>query len=224
MSRKPKAKPPASAQAQARAEMAASSGSGSSGGKVARIVRSEAGARRYGVRVGEAYTDGAAPARGEAGPKVTKAKEGLAALGLFDDLGKEGIQSDVFGPRLEAGIKEFQKRQGMPVTGKLDEATQKAIAEKAPAGDPPDGKKPVTEGVGDKPGPGRPAGSSAGGSADGGTGRQPGKPGPGAGLVRGRPKMSPEKAKQVFAGLDPAAQKRVLARARALIAAAKQGG
>lgn len=184
------------------------------------MVRSEAGARRYGVRVGEAYTEGAV--RGEAGPEVTKAKEGLAALGLFDDLGREGIQSDVFGPRLEAGIRAFQKRQGMPVTGKLDEATQKAIAEKAPAGDPPGGKKP-SEGVGEKPGPGRPGGSSADGSAGGGMGR---RPSPSVGIrpagVRGIGKVSPAKAKEMFAALDPAAQKRVLARAKAILAAAQK--
>lgn len=176
-------------------------------------MRTEAGARRYGVQVGQAYTEGRVPQQGQRSPQVVAAKQQLAKLGLFTDLGAEGIKgpnADVFGPRMEAGIRSFQRRQGLPVTGKLDVSTQKRLDAAA-----------------------RSSSSSSTTSAAGGAAaaenrqidrmanriqRDQRKPAPAAGRgASGRP-LTRAAAVDLFHSLPPKMQRRVLARARAILA------
>lgn len=144
------------------------SSGGAGGGKTARIVRTEAGARRYGVAVGQPYTDGKVPQRGARSPKVLAAKQQLVKLGMFADLGAEGINgpgADLFGPRLEAGLRTFQRRQGLPVTGKLDPVTAKRLDTVAGRRDGSGSSSSSSSGSGSGSSSSSSGGSSGGGSA-----------------------------------------------------------
>lgn len=101
-----------------------SSGSSSGGG---RRVRTQAGSRRYGVGVGQLIPEGAkVQQRGEHGTKIAAAQEVLVKLGLLEPR-HHGPERGNFGPRTEAAVRSFQRRQGLPVTGKLDAATTKRL-------------------------------------------------------------------------------------------------
>ncbi|MER3429207.1 MAG: hypothetical protein C4334_14170 [Pyrinomonas sp.] len=66
-------------------------------------------------------------ARGDRGPEVTKLQ------GLLVDLGhmtREQVATGpgIFGPRTEAAVREFQRANGLVVTGKFDAATHQAMS------------------------------------------------------------------------------------------------
>lgn len=75
--------------------------------------------------------------RGQSGERTRSAQDALVRIGLLATSSGKGKGRDgLFGPKTEQAIREFQERQGMPVTGKLDRATEKALADTAPGGDP----------------------------------------------------------------------------------------
>jgi peptidoglycan hydrolase-like protein with peptidoglycan-binding domain len=185
-------------------------------------VRSEAGARRYGVAIGQAYTEGVAGQEGAdrrnaygatEDPQVQKAQAVLVQLGLLEPR-KDGSVHGNFGDKTKAALRAFQKREGLPQTGRVDRATFGRLMRKntsaaldAPAGDPPGGRAPKPTG-----GRRRAADPAVNGP---GTEHLPVRSTPGQtpGTV------PPQKAQAWFDSLDPALQKRVMRRARQLLAA-----
>lgn len=167
---KPKPTPKAAAKP---AAPAAASGSG----KTARIVRTQAGAQRYGVQIGQPYTagqkpqgdpkgkdrprrpiddddrpdlkpEGSEPKRGEEGKTTQAMQEMLVKLGLLEPR-EDGSVHGKFGPRTEEAVREFQSRNGMKVTGQLTADTMAALKKETPAGDPKgDGKTGSSGGSG----------------------------------------------------------------------------
>jgi peptidoglycan hydrolase-like protein with peptidoglycan-binding domain len=124
------------------------SASGGSGKGKGRKVRTQAGADRYGVAIGDYYTAEKGGQedleKGVKGERTRSAQDRLIKLGLLDEAsGANGGRDGLFGPKTEAALREFQKRQGLPVTGKLDTRTGVLLDKLAPEGDPPDGKAPA---------------------------------------------------------------------------------
>ena len=112
-----------------------------------RVVRSEAGARRYGVAIGEVYTREKGTGdieRGQAGERTRAAQDKLARAGFLDEgSGRNKGRDGLFGPKTQEAVRAFQKAAGLPVTGKLDDATAAKLADHAPGGDPAGGKAPA---------------------------------------------------------------------------------
>ncbi len=126
------------------------------GPKKGRKVRTDAGASRYGVPIGEFYTKekGEGPVeRGESGERTRAAQKALVAAGLLD--AKDGTNGDAedgfFGPKTEAAIKKWQDENDLEVTGVLDEETERMLVKARLKPDSGDGgdesdPKPVTLG------------------------------------------------------------------------------
>lgn len=133
-------------------------------------MRTEAGARRYGVAVGEVYYGEAASGtieKGQKGSRTRDAQDALAKAGwLPENSGRNRGRDGLFGPKTEAAVKAFQKAVGLPVTGKLDDTTAKRLLDVAPDGDPPAGKVRSS------------TSSSAKDAPDPAKGRAPGEPKP----------------------------------------------
>lgn len=165
------------------------------GGKNARVVRTEAGARRYGVAVGKPYTSGALLHWGAVeNPAVQRAQELLVRLGLLEPR-KDGTVHGNFGDKTKAALKKFQKQNGLPVTGMLDPATGRKLQAVTPGGDPQSGA----------------AGTRGSGSAH-----------PTRSLASAGGASSPPPVKRTqdwYQSLPPAVQKRVMKRAKEIIAA-----
>jgi hypothetical protein len=60
--------------------------------------------------------------QGSRGPEVTRIEIRLKELGLY-----AGSVDDVFGPGVDAGVRGFQQRNGLAVTGAVDDATWTAL-------------------------------------------------------------------------------------------------
>jgi peptidoglycan hydrolase-like protein with peptidoglycan-binding domain len=78
-------------------------------------------------------------AKGLTGPTVQKVQQALDDMAFVIPSGPTGF----FGPETEQAVKNFQSAAKLPVTGKVDQATLKALEEHAP----PSGKKAWSEGV-----------------------------------------------------------------------------
>jgi hypothetical protein len=202
---------------------------GGGGGRYARVVRTEAGARRYGVRVGEKYTPGATrreeptrprkrrpiddddrpdldpegktPQRGQEGPVTKSAQEVLVRLGLLEPR-EDGSVHGKFGPRTEEAVREFQEDNGLPVTGKLDASTLSSIKDKDPG----------------ESSSGKPAGGGSSSSASA-------KPAAARPAAADAPGGDPQgRVAAWYESLRPEVRKRVEDRARAILAAARASG
>lgn len=108
-----------------------------------RKVKTQAGAQRYGVAVGQYIPEKAsgAVARGQQGERTKAAQDLLIKAGFLDESsGANKGRDGKFGPKTEAAVKAFQKQHGLEQTGQLDARTMSALQDAAPGGDPPGGK------------------------------------------------------------------------------------
>lgn len=108
-----------------------------------RKVKTQAGAQRYGVAIGQYIPEKATGAvgRGQQGERTKAAQDLLIKAGFLDEAsGSNKGRDGKFGPKTEAAVKAFQKQHGLPQSGQLDAATMTALQDAAPGGDPPGGK------------------------------------------------------------------------------------
>jgi len=64
--------------------------------------------------------------RGSRGAAVERLQDNLIRLGLMTEAQKM-TGAGIFGPRTEAAVKEFQRNANLPVTGRFDAATERAL-------------------------------------------------------------------------------------------------
>ena len=105
-----------------------------------------------------AMADGALR-RGETGVEVGRLQENLRELDIQDVRGREPAANQTYGASTEQAVRNFQRQQALPVTGRADPDTLDAIgnaiearhAHPAAPAVPPRGAPPVEEGGGIQP-------------------------------------------------------------------------